>query len=95
MILEITSRQQPNRRGFIGGSCGHLIVSADQAGLIRLWKEEHGEVFASSDRGRKTEKRNPEAPSSQLGGLLALQACFLPQIQARAAGRRLHIRFRG
>ena len=37
-------------------------------------------AFASSDCGRKTEKHNPEAPSSQLGGFLALQAfCFLPQ----------------
>src|ERR1700729_4013249 len=37
-------------------------------------------AFASSGRRRKTEKHNSEAPSSQLGGLFALQAfCFLPQ----------------
>jgi hypothetical protein len=37
-------------------------------------------AFASSDRGRKTENPNPEAPSSQFGSLLALQAfCFPPQ----------------
>ena len=52
MNLEITSRQQPDRRGFIGGSGGHLIVSADQAGLIRLWKEEHGEVESKGHRAR-------------------------------------------
>ena len=52
MNLEITSRQQPDRRGFIGGSGGHLIVSADQAGLIRLWKEEHCEVELKGHRAR-------------------------------------------
>ena len=52
MILEITSRQQPDRRGFIGGSGGHLIISADQAGLIRLWKEEHGEVESKGHGAR-------------------------------------------
>ncbi len=52
MNLEITSRQWPDRRGFIGGSGGHLIVSADQAGLIRLWKEEHGEAQSKSPRAR-------------------------------------------
>ena len=52
MNLEMTSRQQPDRRGFIRGSGGHLIVSADQAGLIRLWKEEHGEVESKGHRAR-------------------------------------------
>ena len=88
MNLEITSRQQPDRRGFIGGSGGHLIVSADQAGLIRLWKEEHGEVESKGHRARsrvriaaaRRKSATPRSPSSQLGGLLALQAfCFLPQ----------------
>ena len=50
MNLEITSRQRPDCRGFIGGSGGHLIGSSDQAGLIRLWKEEHGEVGSKGDR---------------------------------------------
>jgi hypothetical protein len=52
MNLEITSRQQPDRSGFIGGSGGHLIVSADQAGLIRLWKDEHAEVESKRHRAR-------------------------------------------
>jgi hypothetical protein len=50
MNLEITARQGPDRGGFIGGSGGHLLVSAGQAGLIRHWKEEHGEVKAKSQR---------------------------------------------
>jgi hypothetical protein len=52
MNLEITSRQQPDRRVFIGGSGGHLIVSADQAGLIRLGKEVHGEAESKGHRAR-------------------------------------------
>jgi hypothetical protein len=52
MNLEITSRQRPDRRGFIGSSGRHLIVSADQAGLIRLWKEEHGESKSRRARSR-------------------------------------------
>ena len=52
MNLEITSRQRPDRRGFIGGSGGPLIVSADQTGLIRLWKGEHGEAESKSHRAR-------------------------------------------
>ena len=52
MNLEITSRQRPDRRGFIGGSGGHLIVSADQPGLIQLWKEENGEVESKGHRAR-------------------------------------------
>jgi hypothetical protein len=52
MNLETTSRPQPDRRGCIGGSCGHLIVSANQAELILLWKEEHGEVGSKGHRAR-------------------------------------------
>ena len=52
MNLEITSRQRPGRRGFIGGSRGHLIGSANQTGLIRLLKEEHGEVGSKGHRAR-------------------------------------------
>jgi hypothetical protein len=52
MNLEITSRQHRDRRGFIGGSGGHLIVSADRAGLIPLWTEEHAEVESKGHRAR-------------------------------------------
>jgi hypothetical protein len=52
MNLQITSRQRPDRGGFIGGSGDHRIVSADQAGLIRLWKKEHGGVQSKGHRAR-------------------------------------------
>jgi hypothetical protein len=52
MNLEITSRQRPDRRGLIGRLGGHLIVSADQAGLTRLWKEKHGGVESKGHRAR-------------------------------------------
>ena len=34
----------PNRRLFIGGSDARIIMSPDEAALIRLWKEKRGEV---------------------------------------------------
>jgi hypothetical protein len=52
MNLEMTSRQRPDRRAFNGCSGGPLIVSADQTGLIRLWKGEHREVESKSHRAR-------------------------------------------
>jgi hypothetical protein len=52
MNLEITARQRPDRGGSIGGSGGHLIVSADQTGLTRQWKDEHGGVKSKSQRAR-------------------------------------------
>jgi len=33
-----------DRRGFIGGSDARIIISNDQAALIRLWREKRGEV---------------------------------------------------
>jgi predicted phage-related endonuclease len=35
---------RPGRRHFIGGSDARIIMSADEAALIRLWKEKRGEV---------------------------------------------------
>ena len=35
---------KPDRRRFIGGSDARIIMSADEAALIRLWKEKRGEV---------------------------------------------------
>jgi predicted phage-related endonuclease len=32
------------RRSFIGGSDACVIMGADEAGLIRLWREKRGEV---------------------------------------------------
>src|SRR5208283_4098046 len=35
---------RPDRRQFIGGSDARIIMSPDEAALIRLWKEKRGEV---------------------------------------------------
>ena len=35
---------KPDRRCFIGGSDARIIMSPDEAALIRLWKEKRGEV---------------------------------------------------
>ena len=42
----ITARrsQEPNRRQFIGGSDARIIMSPDEAALIRLWHEKRGEA---------------------------------------------------
>jgi predicted phage-related endonuclease len=37
-------RRKPDRRLFIGGSDARIIMSPDEAALIRLWKEKRGEV---------------------------------------------------
>jgi predicted phage-related endonuclease len=36
--------REPDRRGFIGGSDARIIMSPDEAALIRLWKEKRGEA---------------------------------------------------
>jgi predicted phage-related endonuclease len=33
-----------DRRAFLGGSDARIIMSADEAALIRLWKEKRGEA---------------------------------------------------
>jgi predicted phage-related endonuclease len=35
---------QVDRRGFIGGSDAGIIVGADEAALLRLWRQKRGEV---------------------------------------------------
>ena len=42
----ITARraQEPNRRHFLGGSDARIIMSPDEAALIRLWREKRGEA---------------------------------------------------
>jgi predicted phage-related endonuclease len=36
--------QLSNRRGFIGGSDARIIMSDDEARLVRLWREKRGEI---------------------------------------------------
>jgi predicted phage-related endonuclease len=41
---ELAVRNQGNRREFIGGSDARVIMGADEAALLRLWREKRGEV---------------------------------------------------
>src|SRR5262245_8466346 len=38
------SPKRLDRRGFIGGSDARVIMGADEAALLRLWREKRGEV---------------------------------------------------
>ena len=51
MDLETVLQGQPNRRHFIGGSDARIIMSPDEAALIRLWKEKRGEAEAEDLSG--------------------------------------------
>jgi predicted phage-related endonuclease len=42
--LAVPRSTKPNRRSFIGGSDARVIMSPDEAALIRLWKEKRGEA---------------------------------------------------
>ena len=44
MGLETAAKNAASRRLFIGGSDARIIMSPDEAALIRLWKEKRGEV---------------------------------------------------
>jgi predicted phage-related endonuclease len=43
-VSENSDHFRTDRRGFIGGSDARIIMSADEAALIRLWKEKRGEA---------------------------------------------------
>ena len=42
--LEMAATNAVSRRRFIGGSDARTIMGADEAALIRLWREKRGEV---------------------------------------------------
>jgi predicted phage-related endonuclease len=44
MIQEPSERNSVSRRAFIGGSDARIIMGADEASLLRLWREKRGEV---------------------------------------------------
>ena len=44
MSLEMAATNAVTRRRFIGGSDARIIMGADEAALIRLWREKRGEV---------------------------------------------------
>jgi predicted phage-related endonuclease len=41
---DLAVRKYVNRRNFIGGSDARVIMGADEAALLRLWREKRGEV---------------------------------------------------
>jgi predicted phage-related endonuclease len=44
MKFQVFTGKSENRRQFIGGSDARIIMSADEAALIQLWKEKRGEA---------------------------------------------------
>src|SRR5271166_5936148 len=44
LVRMYSDRGRPNRRLFIGGSDAQIIMSPDEATLIRLWREKRSEV---------------------------------------------------
>ena len=43
-LITVPHSTKPDRRRFIGGSDARIIMSPDEAALIRLWKEKRGEA---------------------------------------------------
>ena len=43
-LIGVASPIKPDRRQFIGGSDARIIMSPDEAALVRLWKEKRGEA---------------------------------------------------
>jgi predicted phage-related endonuclease len=43
-LITVPLSIKPDRRDFIGGSDARIIMSPDEAALIRLWKEKRGEI---------------------------------------------------
>jgi len=41
---DLAVRKYVNRRNFIGGSDARVIMGADEAALLRLWREKRSEV---------------------------------------------------
>ena len=44
MKFQVFTGKPDKRRQFIGGSDARIIMSPDEAALIRLWKEKRGEA---------------------------------------------------
>jgi len=51
-----------DRRSFIGGSDARIIMGADEAALIRLWREKRGEAdpLRQSHRAARESNRGAE-----------------------------------
>src|SRR6516162_8921206 len=67
-----------NRQGFIGGSDARIIMSDDEAALIRLWREKRGEIEPEDlsgnlivQLGRATEELNRRWYETNTGQVLS------------------------
>ena len=47
-LLQFTKFNPADRRHFIGGSDARIIMGADEAPLVRLWREKRGEIEAEN-----------------------------------------------
>jgi hypothetical protein len=66
MVLHLKNSCFADRRNFIGGSDARIIMGEDEAALLRLWREQRGEVEPDDpsgklivQRGLATEDLNP------------------------------------
>ncbi len=53
-MLPVRIADSRNRRSFIGGSDARIIMGADEAALVRLWREKRGEVGPEDLSGNLT-----------------------------------------
>ena len=44
MVATLWTKSSANRRHFIGGSDARIIMGADEAALLRLWRQKRGEL---------------------------------------------------
>ena len=51
-LITVPRSRKPDRRQFIGGSDARIIMSPDEAALIRLWKEKRGEAEPEDSIGQ-------------------------------------------
>jgi predicted phage-related endonuclease len=57
------STRNSDRRLFLGGSDARIIMSSDEAALLRLWQEKRGEV--EPETSRTTSSSNSASPPNR------------------------------
>src|SRR3954468_5904429 len=80
MKSKVWTRFHENRRSFIGGSDARIIMGADEAALVRLWREKRGEAEPEDlsgnlivQLGTVTEELNRRWYAMNTGYLLHIQ----------------------
>jgi predicted phage-related endonuclease len=58
---------QDNRRTFIGGSDARIIMGAEEAALLRLWREKRGELEPEKDLRPLLRRFRPTDAGSDMG----------------------------